>query len=70
MLLFTVIFLVRHHRGKYEVEQKRREAQRKNETELEMEVLNPENDVTVNHDPEVNTFYTYFTHNKNISHII
>ena len=56
VLLFTVILLVRHHRGKYRVEQKRREAQKKKETELEMEVQQPENDVTVN--PEVNIFYT------------
>jgi len=52
VLLSTVIFVVRHHRGKYRVEPKRPEAQKKKETELEMEVLEPGNDITVT--PEVN----------------
>ena len=55
MLLLTVVLLVRHHRGKYLVEQKRREAQKRKETELEMEVEQPGNDVDVN--PAVNIFY-------------
>lgn len=45
VMLFAVILLVRHHRGKYRVAQKRREAQKKEETELEMEVQQPENDL-------------------------
>lgn len=54
MLLFTVLLLVRRHRGKFRVEQKRREAQKKEENELEMEVLQSGNDET--EDPEVNIF--------------
>lgn len=45
VMLFAVILLVRHQRGKYRVAQKRREAQKKEETELEMEVQQPENDL-------------------------
>ena len=56
VLLLTVVLLVRHHRGKYLVAQKRREAQKRKETELEMEVQQPGNDVDVN--PAVNIFYT------------
>ena len=52
VLLFAVVLFVRHYRGKYRVEQKRREAQRKEETELEMEVQQPGNDLT--EDPTVN----------------
>lgn len=52
VLLFTVLLLVRHHRGKYRVEQKRREAQKKEENELEMEVQHSGNDKT--EDPAVN----------------
>ena len=56
VLLLTVILLGGHRRRKYRVEQRRREAQNKKETELEMEVQQPENDEAVN--PEVNKFYT------------
>ena len=56
MSLFTAILLVRRRRGKYRVEQKRREAQKKKETELEMEVQQLGNDEVVN--PAVNIFYT------------
>lgn len=54
VLLFTVLLLVRRHRGKFRVEQKRREAQKKEENELEMEVLQSGNDET--EDPGVNMF--------------
>jgi len=51
VFLFTVLLLVRHHRGKYRVEQKRREARKKEENELEMEVQHSGNDKT--EDPAV-----------------
>ena len=46
VLLFAVILFVRHHRGRYQVEKKRREARKKETDELEMEVQLPENDLT------------------------
>lgn len=46
VLLVTVLLLVRRHRGKFRLEQKRREARKKEENELEMEVLQSGNDET------------------------
>ena len=54
VLLVTVLLLVRRHRGKFRLEQKRREARKKEGNELEMEVLQSGNDET--EDPGVNIF--------------
>ena len=59
VLLFAVILFVRHHRGRYQVEKKRREARKKETDELEMEVQLPENDLT--EDPTVNIVFVIYT---------